>query len=144
LNYRLPDILCALGISQLQRLNEFKEKKKLVFKRYSEAFELLEHIKPPVIKADIDPMWHLYPIQVSPTKRESIFNELRNANIGVQVNYLPAHLHPVFSSLNLKGTLPISEAFYSREISLPMSAVLSESNLDWIIATVKKALLQCG
>ena len=144
LNYRLPDILCALGISQIKRLNEFKEKRNQVFNRYSVEFESLKFISTPLLKVEVDPVWHLYPIQVSSDKRRLIFEELRKANIGVQVNYLPVHMHPVFASQNLRGTLPVSESFYSREISLPMSAMLSESEVTKIIQHVNEIVQQCA
>jgi dTDP-4-amino-4,6-dideoxygalactose transaminase len=77
-------------------------------------------------------MWHLFPIKVKREKRTEIFNQLRGSNIGVQVNYLPAHLHPVFSKHGFKeGDFPISEEFYSREISLPMMASNSDLNKEY-------------
>ena len=144
LNYRLPDVLCALGLSQLQRLGEFKEKRNQIFSLYGESFKNLESIRTPTVKQEISPMWHLYPIQVNPNKRQIIFEELRKANIGVQVNYLPAHMHPVFAAGNLKGMFPVSEAFYSREISLPMSTSLSSSEVLRVIDSVHEIVSKCA
>ena len=143
LNYRLPDILCALGISQLQRLDEFKRKRSNVFDSYNEAFLEEKAIVLPKERPNIIPMWHLYPIQVNAANRRQIFDELRRANVGVQVNYLPVHLQPVFNSLNLEGQFPTSEKFYEREISLPMSTILTTSEIEHITNSVKVAISKC-
>ena len=143
LNYRLPDILCALGISQLRRIPEFKAKRDLVFHTYEEAFINQDGLVTPKHRTDSHPMWHLYPIQVNPIFRKQIFEELRQARIGVQVNYLPAHLHPVFKKLGLKGKFPNSEQFYAGEISLPMSTDLTRPQIDHISTSVKKAISKC-
>jgi dTDP-4-amino-4,6-dideoxygalactose transaminase len=140
LNYRLPDVLCALGTSQLNRIAEFKEKREQVFECYQSAFMSLDCVKTPGKRDQIDPMWHLYPIRVLVSDRRRIFEDLRRADIGVQVNYLPAHMHPVFNSRNLLGTLPVSENFYRSEISLPMSTMLSAPNVEQIIETFIKSV----
>lgn len=143
LNYRLPDVLCALGLSQLNRIPEFKEKRKQVFELYKSAFKSLEHVKTPGKRDLIDPMWHFYPIRVPASERRRIFEDLRRADIGVQVNYLPAHMHPVFDSRNLLGTLPVAENFYRSEISLPMSTKLSSEEIDHITTSVNLAFSRC-
>jgi dTDP-4-amino-4,6-dideoxygalactose transaminase len=123
LNYRLPDILCALGISQLKRIEEFKKLRHIVFQEYSKHLGNVNQLILPTKREYVDPMWHLFPIRVPPNKRKSIFEAFREAGIGVQVNYLPAHLHPVFTKQGYKrGDFPISEQYYDSEISLPMHA----------------------
>lgn len=130
LNYRLPDILCALGISQIARLREFKDKKEIIFQTYKDALVDLDGIQTPAQREYVDANWHLYPIQVDSKKRLTIFSELRNSGIGVQVNYLPAYWHPVFRDKGLqKGDFPNSDKFYSQEISLPMFADLNKKEL---------------
>ena len=132
LNYRLPDVLCALGISQLSRIATFKKDRADLFATYQECLGDLKGIQLPIKMDYVDPMWHLFPIKVKREKRTEIFNQLRGSNIGVQVNYLPAHLHPVFSKHGFKeGDFPISEEFYSREISLPMMASNSDLNKEY-------------
>ena len=133
LNYRLPDVLCALGISQLSRLEEFKGKKTKVFDRYSEMFRENSAINTPTSRSYVDANWHLFPIRVNPRDRLRIFNSLRNCGIGVQVNYIPAYWHPVFRNLVYKpGMYPESDKFYSQEISLPMFSDLTMEELDFI------------
>jgi dTDP-4-amino-4,6-dideoxygalactose transaminase len=126
LNYRLPDVLCALGLSQLKRLAEFKKKRSNIFEAYSDAFHDIDAVSLPGKREYVDPTWHLFPIRVPAESRKSAFAELRAKGIGVQVNYIPAYLHPVFASEQYpQGLCPIAEKFYSEEISLPIHFGLS-------------------
>jgi dTDP-4-amino-4,6-dideoxygalactose transaminase len=140
LNYRLPDILAALGTSQLQRLHSFKSRRKEVFEFYINELGNLEEITLPIWRKYVDPMWHLFPISVDPSNRKVIFEKLRSKGVGVQVNYIPAHWHPVFKGSPARGSLPISEKFYKSEISLPMSAALKQDELAKIVSVVKEVI----
>lgn len=143
LNYRLPDVLCALGISQLSRLSEFKTQRKKIFMKYGEAFASQGLVTTPTQRDDVDPMWHLYPIRVDPKRRKGIFERLRQAGIGVQVNYLPAHLHPVFQGMGYsEGSFPISEEFFFSEISLPMYSDLDSNDQELLVKTVLEIVNQ--
>ena len=126
LNYRLPDVLCALGISQLKRLTIFKEERESIFNNYLNALAGIEGLSLPVRRSYVDPMWHLFPIRVPSNQRLRIFQELRAAGIGVQVNYLPANMHPVFGKkFNVELDFPNSQSFYLEEISLPLFLLTS-------------------
>lgn len=139
LNYRLPDILCALGISQLQRLVEFKTRRLEIFEVYSRELSKSDFIGLPHQRAYVDPTWHLYPIRVPAASRMSVFEDLRAKGIGVQVNYIPSYLHPVFSSTEYaRGLCPNSEEFYSEEISLPIYFGLSKSEQAYICRVLLK------
>jgi dTDP-4-amino-4,6-dideoxygalactose transaminase len=138
LNYRLPDILCALGLSQLERLQEFKARKREVFERYSREFRNFDGIGLPFESSDVNVNWHLFPARFDPRAREKIFCSLRNVGIGVQVNYMPAYWHPVFLDKGFKvGMYPISDQFYSQEISLPMYFELKDDEIDFVVRSVK-------
>ena len=142
LNYRLPDILCALGMSQLGRLEEMKQARRRIFAKYVETLGSLKGIQLPVERNYNDSNWHLFPIRVDPAKRRSIFDQLRKEGIGVQVNYLPAHLHPVFASKGFRqGDFRVAEAFYMGEISLPMwpgLEVIGEDFMRLIAHTIER------
>ena len=141
LNYRLPDLLCALGISQLRRLDDFKATRSRIFHDYSKAFEGHGELKVPRKKPYVDPNWHLFPLRVAPRKRFKIYENLRENGIGVQVNYLPAFLHPVFSPMKYdRGRFPMSNDFYNSEISLPIHTGLTSNDLEMIIAKVIHAV----
>lgn len=137
LNYRLPDVLCALGISQINRLDKFKEKRTFTFLKYRELMNHNDRLQLPAIRSYVNPMWHLYPIQVESSERKTIFEELRKLGIGVQVNYIPAYWHPVFDEKSYpRGLCPEAEHFYSRQISLPLHFQLSEIQIEFISSAV--------
>lgn len=138
LNYRLPDVLCALGISQLRRLPEFKLRRREIFNKYTEALSKVDWITLPVEREDVSANWHLYPIRVPKEDRLSIFNYLREKNIGVQVNYIPSYKHPVFSEYEIESkNFPVSEDFYSQEISIPMHARLTDAEIEYISTSLR-------
>ena len=141
LNYRLPDVLCALGLSQLKRLVEFKKKRSDIFETYSDALRNIDAVSLPGKRENVDPTWHLFPIRVPAESRKTLFTELRSKGIGVQVNYLPAYMHPVFNQNKYpNGLCPIAEIFYSEEISLPIHFGLSKSDQTEIIQTLSDSL----
>jgi dTDP-4-amino-4,6-dideoxygalactose transaminase len=137
LNYRLPDVLCALGISQLNRLELFKARRGQIFDTYNKELKEVNQIKLPGVKDYVSPTWHLYHLHTEPNLRESLYNHLRAKGILVQVNYLPAHLHPVFSkNKDLVHKFPMSEQFYKTEISLPMFYGLSDTEISEVVFEV--------
>ena len=139
LNYRLPDILCALGMSQLKRLEDSKSKKMEIFQTYVNELKNLNGVELPTQHAFVSVNWHLFPVRVPPERRAFLFESFRKAGIWVQVNYLPVFRHPVFMTLSKEyGSYPVSETFYSKEISLPMFPTLKEAELDKVISTFKE------
>lgn len=141
LNYRLPDVLCALGISQVKRIQEFKLIRKDINRQYLNALGGIQDITLPAQKSYVDPMWHLYPIHVAKPKRGLVFAELVKNNIGVQVNYMPAYWHPVFKNLNHSvGEFPNSDQFYFTEISLPMHTQVDSNVINKIANIIHRTL----
>lgn len=142
LNYRLPDVLCALGVSQLLRISEFKAQRADLFKFYSDELQYIEEIRIPTRRSNIDPMWHLYPLHVDPAKRKLVFDSLRQKGIMVQVNYIPAHWHPVFKKMGFTQEMfPSSNNFYASEISIPMFAGITKSEKNSVIRAIKDSLV---
>lgn len=141
LNYRLPDVLAALGLSQLGRLASFKARRAEVFERYRVGLEGVDGIRLPTRRAHVDPIWHLYPLRVLGGRRRAVFEALRADGIGVQVNYLPVYWHPLFEDLGFRrGMCPNAERFYAEEISLPMHVALSDDDVDQVIEAVRRAV----
>ncbi|OXM58919.1 UDP-4-amino-4,6-dideoxy-N-acetyl-beta-L-altrosamine transaminase [Amycolatopsis thailandensis] len=137
LNYRLPDVLCALGSSQLRRLAEFKKRRAEIHARYTAALSSLDGILTPAVRDGADPVWHLYPLRVLEGRRRALFDHLRAKGIGVQVNYIPAYWHPVFEDLGYqRGMCPNAELYYSQEISLPLFPALTDADADRVIDEV--------
>lgn len=141
LNYRLPDVLAALGTSQLTRLAEFKVRRTQIFESYSERLHDIDGLELPAWRDYVDPMWHMYPIRVRPDQRRVVFEKLRAMGIGVQVNYMPAYWHPAFAVLGYpRGLCPNAEDYYAREISLPMYVGLTNDQVDFVASSVRSTL----
>lgn len=141
-NYRLTDIQCALGISQLARLDSSIAKRRLIMRRYNEELKNIVALTlPPEDSAEIFSTWHLYVVNlkgVFATKRAEVFAKLREANIGVQVHYIPVYMHPYYRRNGYVDTfLPITEQFYNTCLSLPIFPDLSEPDQEKVISTLK-------
>jgi dTDP-4-amino-4,6-dideoxygalactose transaminase len=108
---------------------------------YHELLKDIDEVKLPVTRHHAKPNWHLFPILVPKEIRLSVFNTLRSQGIGVQVNYMPAHWHPVFQHLgHKKEEMPISNKFYLSEISLPMHYNLTNAEIEFISKEVIQAV----
>jgi len=145
-NYRLPDIVCALGLEQLKRLDENLRRRREIAARYSAAFSSMPTVLPPAVLEACDPAWHLYPVRLRLEKltarRAEIFAALRAENIGVNVHYIPVHLHPYYRDRfgYQGGEYPVAEDAYERLISLPMFHSMSDQDVQDVIKAVRKVL----
>jgi dTDP-4-amino-4,6-dideoxygalactose transaminase len=139
LNYRLSDVLCALGSSQLRRLPAFKARRDAITSRYHEGLSGIDELRLPARRDGVDPMWHLYPLRIRDGRRRQLFEHLRANDIGVQVNYIPVYWHPVYADLGYKrGTCPVAEDYYAQEISLPLFPDLADADVDRVIDLVRQ------
>jgi perosamine synthetase len=145
-NYRLPDIACALGIEQLKRLDANLARRREIAARYTAAFRQIPGVIPPSVRPEANPAWHLYPIRLEletlRADRAEVFRALRAENIGVNVHYIPVHLHPYYRERfgYRGGEFPAAEDAYSRLISLPMFHGMSDQEADDVIEAVRKVL----
>ncbi|MPY96764.1 MAG: aminotransferase class V-fold PLP-dependent enzyme [Actinophytocola sp.] len=138
LNYRLPDVLAALGSSQLRRLAWFKQRRAEIHAAYDRGLADVDGVRTPVTRDGADPMWHLYPLRVLDGRRRALFGHLRGAGIGVQVNYVPVYWHPVFADLGYqRGLCPNAERFYADELSLPLWPGLADADVERVITEVR-------
>lgn len=139
LNYRLTDFQSALGISQLERIREFKMKRRQIFESYVERLKNMDFVHTITQVPYCDTMWHLFPIRVGKEIRKNLFIFLRSEGVGVQVNYFPAHLHPASKKSFLRDWVcPNSELFYSEEISLPMHTRMYEEDVENICDLIQR------
>lgn len=145
-NYRLTDIACALGLSQLKKLDQNLSRRRAIAARYAAAFHDLDAIRIPSVRAGVNPAWHLYPIRLNLERltvdRAQIFRALRAENIGVNVHYIPVHLHPFYRDTfgHRPGTYPVAEDAYNRLISLPMFHGMSAEDVEDVIRAVRKVV----
>ncbi|MBB2909527.1 perosamine synthetase [Streptosporangium becharense] len=141
LNYRLPDVLCALGRSQLRRLGGFRARRAALVARYTTMLSEVPGLALPPCRPYADPSWHLYPVRVLDGRRREVYDRMRQAGIGVQVNYIPAYWHPVFADLGYRrGMCPEAEAYYAGQLSLPLYPGLSDADQDRVVETLAKIL----
>jgi len=149
-NYRLPDILCALGIEQLKKLEANLARRREIAARYTAAFRAVPGVVPPIVRRQVNPAWHLYPIRLDLEKltasRAEIFHALRAENIGVNVHYIPVHLHPYYRDrFGFKGNeFPIAERAYERLISLPMFHGMSDQDVSDVVTAVTRVVEHYG
>jgi perosamine synthetase len=143
-NYRLTDIACALGLSQLSKLEENLSRRREIAARYTSELRNIPGVVIPQVRNDASPAWHLYPVRVDSEKlsagREEIFRALRAENIGVNVHYIPVHLHPYYKDRfgYRGGEFPIAEKAYESLISLPMFHGMTDQNVGDVIEAVGK------
>jgi dTDP-4-amino-4,6-dideoxygalactose transaminase len=136
-NYRLPDIACALGLSQLARLTTFTQRRAELTARYNAALSAVDGVRTPVQRPDVEPAWPLYSVRILDGRRREVFDKMRAADIGVQVNYLPVYWHPVYADLGYRrGLCPNAEAFYAEQLSLPMFPDLTDDQVDHVVETL--------
>lgn len=134
-NYRISDILCALGRSQLSRLKENIVARQKIAQRYQDGLSGLDLVLPKEFP-DVRHAYHLYAVQ-SP-KRKDLYDFLKGKNIFAQVHYIPIHQHPYYREKYGNLSLPVAEAFYQKTLSLPMYHSLSVADQNTVIKTVRE------
>ncbi len=143
-NYRMTDIQAALGASQMQRLDEFVSRRRFLAARYNELLQDFPLVLP-WQHPDTESSWHLYVIRLQLDKiaktHRQVFEELREAGIGVNLHYIPVHTQPYYEKLGFKlGDFPQAEAYYQEAISLPLYYDLTEKNQDRVVAILRDIL----
>lgn len=144
-NYRLPDINCALGLSQLKRLDQNVSRRRELAALYNKAFSKIEAVRPLTQKADRKSSWHLYVVKLDLSKihttRKDVFSSLRDEGIGVNVHYIPVYCHPYYQKLGYKkGLCPVAEKAYEEIVTLPLFCAMSDSDAAQVVSAVKKTL----
>jgi dTDP-4-amino-4,6-dideoxygalactose transaminase len=142
-NYNMTDIQAALGLAQLNRLEEFKTRRDEIIDRYNEAFAGIVGIRTPPEPLESDPMYHLYAIEVREEfgcDREEFVNAMHHENIGVQVHYVPLHYHPFFQEKfgYEPEMFPKTERVYDRLVSLPLHPEMDKSDVGDVIDAVEQ------
>jgi UDP-4-amino-4,6-dideoxy-N-acetyl-beta-L-altrosamine transaminase len=140
-NYRITDIQCALGISQMKKIDLFIKRRREIVEKYQKEFADCSAIILPAQKEGCNNSWHLFVIQVLGKDRKWIFDSLRDKGIGVNVHYIPVYTQPYYRNHGYDKTYcPISETVYSNFISLPIYYGLSDDEQDYVIKEVKSLI----
>jgi perosamine synthetase len=135
-NYRIPDVLCALGISQLKHIDNFIQKRNYIAKKYSSFFKNYEkYIE--ILDNNYYSAYHIYIIKLKNNNRDDVFKKLKEHNIMVNVHYLPIYLHPYYKTLGYnEGLCPIAEDVYKKILTLPIFPTLKDNEIDYICDTI--------
>ena len=144
-NYRLPDINCALGLSQLKKLDKFVARRRQIAALYDSAFADMPALFPLAQRDDRKSSYHLYVVRLNLSKlnasRQQVFGALRAENIGVNVHYIPVYWHPYYNKLGYgKGLCPVAEKAYEEIVTLPLFPAMSDRDAEDVIKAVKKVL----
>lgn len=142
-NYNVTDVQAALGLAQLDRVGEFKQRRDEIIDQYDAAFAEIEGIRTPPEPVNADPMYHLYAVEIGEAfgcDRKAFVNAMHAENIGVQVHYVPLHYHPYFQDEfgYERGDYPEAEAVYDRLVSLPLHAEMDDDDIANVITAVQR------
>jgi perosamine synthetase len=145
-NYRLTDLQCALGISQLKKLPRWVNRRREIAHCYNVAFRDIPQLRSLSVSNDVLHAYHLYVVRLNLNgmhiDRDMVFHSLRESGIGVNVHYIPVHLHPFY--INRYGTgpglCPIAEKAYEQIMSLPIYPTMTNQMVDEVIQTIKKVI----
>ncbi|XOB62023.1 UDP-4-amino-4,6-dideoxy-N-acetyl-beta-L-altrosamine transaminase [Campylobacterota bacterium DY0563] len=143
-NYRITDIACALGLSQLKRLDKFLNRRRKLAKEYDNYFKKSKIITP-LYLFDNESAYHLYVVKVDFTKlktsKEELFFKLREKNIGIQLHYIPINKQPFYKKLGYGDEdTPVMDKYYEEAFSLPLYPDLKKKEQKYVIKSLFESL----
>jgi perosamine synthetase len=147
-NYRITDIQCALGLSQLKKLPDFLSKRRRIATRYNQIFATSQNIQPLKVKENVSHAFHLYVIALEldaiGKTRQQLYKLLRQNGIGVNVHYVPVHLHPYYRKKlgSAPGDFPAAELMYEKILSLPMYPNMTDAQVNEVVEKISRVISQ--
>jgi len=147
-NYRITDFQCALGLSQMKKLPRWLERRREIARQYDTAFAGIKGIHPLAVKPEVRHAYHLYVVRMNQEEtgieRGEFFRGLRSRGIGVNVHYIPVHLHPFYQQRfgTSRGMCPVAEAAYEQLLSIPLYPALTDEDVKIVIDTIRTLIQQ--
>jgi len=143
-NYRMTELQAALGVSQMQRLDEFSQARHVLATRYNDLLKTLPVVVPFQLENTYSGL-HLYVIRLQLNKitktHKQVFDELRTNGIGVNLHYIPVHLQPYYQNMGFElGDFPVAESYYQEAISLPMFYMMTVEQQDEVVDVLTSIL----
>jgi dTDP-4-amino-4,6-dideoxygalactose transaminase len=141
--YNLSDIQAALGLAQLERLEERNARRAVLAGRLTEALADCGAVEPLAVRPEVDHAWHLYVIRLCDgtltIDRNRFVDELEARGIATSVHFIPLHLHPYYREMhgNRAGDFPVAESSFERAISLPLYPSMTDRDLDRVAEAVR-------
>jgi perosamine synthetase len=144
-NYRLADVQCALGLSQLGRLEQFLKRRSAIAEAYAGALASVPQVTMPAVGPHVRHAWHIFPILLRLEQlradRTTILAALHAENIGATVHYVPAYWHPYYEALGYRrGLCPRAEDAYERILTLPLFPAMTDGDVEDVVAALRKVL----
>lgn len=139
-NFRITDIQCALGMSQLRRLEQFVRRRQELARLYSELLEDIPWVEVPAARPEVRHVWHIYTVLLNPpVKRDALFRHLRSQGIGVNVHYIPVYRHSYYVRNHPfdPADFPVTEDVFSRIITLPLFPRMTDEDVARVVEAVK-------
>lgn len=145
LNYRVTDIQCALGLSQMKKLVRFVARRRALAARYDSLLAGLSPLLRPITRSPAcEAAWHIYPVLIdfaaAGLSRAEVMTRLKNKGIGTQVHYIPVHLQPYYRQRYGEASLPGAISYYERTLSLPLFAGMADSDVDRVVEALHQIL----
>lgn len=141
-NYRITDMQCALGSSQLKRLPVWLERRRELARYYGKALASIDGVRPLEVRPGVEHAYHLYVVRVSAAQRAEVFSALREKGMGVNVHYVPVHLHPYYrNELGMEsGLCPVAEAAYEELITIPLHHGMACEDAGKVVSALRECL----
>ena len=141
-NYRLSDLQCSLGISQLQKIEKFKKQKDILYKYYKNKIRTLKRFLIPISHNHLsNTHWHLYPVLINENYikfKKKLYLHLKKKKILTQVHYVPIYKHPIYKNLYKQKLHHVSDKFYKQILSLPFHSKLKIKEIDLVVSEISK------
>lgn len=145
-NYRITDIQCALGLSQLKKLEAFRKRRRDIVNLYNAVFRNVQHVTTPFESPDCDSNFHLYVLlfdfEEININRATFMTKLKRKGIQTQVHYIPVHLQPFYRNHfgTNSGDCPIAEDYYTKCLSIPLHPSLTDRDVERVIIEIKNMI----
>jgi perosamine synthetase len=146
-NYRITDFQCALGLSQLQKLRAWVRRRQEIASALSIGISDILGVEPLAVRPDVSHAYHLFVVRLDPgLDRARVFTALRAEGIGCNVHYIPVHLHSYYRARfdTSEGMCPVAEQAYNAILSLPMFPLMSDADVDDVLAALSKVVAALG
>ncbi len=146
--YNMPDLLAAVGLAQLSKVDTMRVRREAIAQRYDKAFSEFDAVELPTVRTGIGHAWHLYMLRLTDEGlslgRDEFIRSLKQQNIGASVHFIPLHLHPYCrTTYGYESTdLPVAAREYGREISLPIYSKMTDADVQSVIEAVRSILQQ--
>lgn len=141
-NYRITDVQCAIGLTQLRRFNEFFSRRQKIVEMYNKALSKIPEITLPFVSPNVRHGWHIYTILLNDVDRDAFFKEMKSKNIGVNVHYIPVYRHTYYKNrfnINPKD-FPITEDIFKRIVTLPLFPKMADEDVNDVITATKETI----